>query len=60
MTRPRKPKPKAPGRNVTEAERHTVRLMLRVPPETLGELDALRGEATRSETVARLVRAAKG
>ena len=56
------PKPKKPGRNISNAERHTVQVLLRVPPEVLEELDELSSKwgLTRSGTVARLLDLARG
>lgn len=48
---------KKPGRNIREAERNTVAVKLRLPPETSERLDDLSEEwgVTRSGVVARLV-----
>ncbi len=50
---------KPSGRNVTEAERGTVQVKLRLPPDVKDDLDALaeRWGLTVSGTVARLVEA---
>jgi hypothetical protein len=50
-------KKKASGVNIPEAQRHTVRLMLRVPPEVVDALDDLAAQwnLTRSGTIARLL-----
>lgn len=52
----RKPKPKAPGRYVTDAERHTDRLTLRMDPEIVEMLreSAEREEMTLAEYVSHL------
>lgn len=48
---------KASGVNIPEAQRHTVRVVLRVPPDVAEALDDLaeRWGLTRSGAVARLV-----
>ena len=48
---------KASGRNIPEAERGTVQVKLRLPPDVAEDLDTLaeRWGLTRSGTVARLV-----
>jgi predicted DNA-binding protein len=50
-------KTKASGRNIPEAERGTVQVKLRLPPEVAEDLDELaaRWRLTRSGAVARLV-----
>lgn len=55
-------KKKAPGRNVTEAERHTVQVKLRLPPDVAEELDELaaRWGLTRAGAVARLLDRERG
>ncbi len=57
-TKPKKPS----GRNVREAERHTVACKLRLPPDVVEALDVLaeRWNLTRSGVVARLVEDAGG
>ena len=56
---PRKP---PPPRRILECQRHTERLLLRVPPGTALALDGLAAAwaCNRSEAVARLVRGASG
>jgi hypothetical protein len=48
---------KKPGKNIPNAQRHTVQVLLRVPPDVLDALDELaeRWQLTRSGTVARLL-----
>jgi macrodomain Ter protein organizer (MatP/YcbG family) len=50
-------KRKASGANIPEQQRHTVRVVLRVPPDVAERLDELaeRWKLTRSGTVARLL-----
>lgn len=50
-------KTKASGRNILEAQRGTVQVKLRLPPEVAEDLDELaaRWRLTRSGAVARLV-----
>lgn len=48
-------KPRKSGINIPESQRHTVQLKLRVLPEVLEMLDALRGTDTRSEYIAELI-----
>lgn len=57
MTKPRK----ASGANIPEAQRGTVQVKLRLPPEVADELDerAARWRLTRSGTVARLLEMTK-
>ncbi len=42
-----KKKPRKSGANIPEAQRHTMKLQLRVPPETVKQIDALRENFTR-------------
>lgn len=51
------PRQKAPGRNVKEAERSTVAVKLRLPPDVAEDLDtiAARWRVTRAGAVARMV-----
>lgn len=53
----RKPKRKASGRNVTEAERSGVQVKLRLPADVADDLDdiAARWGLTRSGAVARMI-----
>lgn len=55
-------KRKASGRNIPEAERGTVQVKLRLPPDVAEDLDELaeRWGVTRSGAVARLVEKEKG
>jgi len=55
-------KKKASGRNIPEAERGTVQVKLRLPPDVAEDLDELaeRWGVTRSGAVAKLVEGAKG
>jgi hypothetical protein len=55
-------KKKASGRNIPEAERGTVQVKLRLPPDVAEELDELadRWGVTRSGAVARLLEEFKG
>lgn len=48
---------KKPGKNIPNAQRHTVQVLLRVPPEVVERLDELAAEwnITRSGCVARLL-----
>lgn len=48
---------KKPGKNIPNAQRHTVQVLLRLPPDVADELDELaaRWGLTRSGAVARLV-----
>ena len=48
---------KKPGKNIPNAQRHTVQILLRVPPDVAERLDELAEEwgITRSGTVGRLV-----
>lgn len=48
---------KKPGRNIPNAQRHTVQILLRVPPDVAERLDELaeRLGLTRSGTVAHLL-----
>lgn len=48
---------KKPGKNIPNAQRHTVQVLLRVPPDVAERLDELAEEwgVTRSGCVARLV-----
>lgn len=50
-------KKKKPGKNIPNAQRHTVQVLLRVPPDIAERLDELAEEwgVTRSGCVARLV-----
>ena len=50
-------KKKASGRNIPEAERGTIQVKLRLPPDVADDLDELarRWNLTRSGAVARLV-----
>lgn len=50
---------KKPGKNIPNAQRHTVQILLRVPPDVAETLDELaeRWGLTRSGAVARLVEA---
>ncbi len=50
-------KKKKPGKNIPNAQRHTVQVLLRLPPDVAEELDELaeRWSMTRSGTVARLL-----
>ena len=52
-----RPRKKNPGRNVREAERSTIAVKLRLPPDVAEELDdvAERWGVTRSGAVARLL-----
>lgn len=58
---PREGKKKASGRNIPEAERGTVQVKLRLPPDVAEDLDELaaRWGLTRSGAVARLVERTK-
>ena len=51
------PAKKKPGKNIPNAQRHTVQVLLRVPPDVAERLDELAEEwgVTRSGCVARLV-----
>jgi predicted transcriptional regulator len=53
-------KKKASGRNIPEAERGTIQVKLRLPPDVADDLDELarRWNLTRSGAVARLVESA--
>lgn len=48
---------KKPGKNIPNAQRHTVQILLRVPPDVAERLDELAEEwkLTRSGTVGRLL-----
>ncbi len=48
---------KKPGKNIPNAQRHTVQVLLRVPPDVAERLDELAEEwgVTRSGAVGRLV-----
>ncbi len=48
---------KKPGKNIPNAQRHTVQILLRVPPDVAERLDELAEQrgVTRSGCVARLV-----
>ena len=48
---------KKPGKNIPNAQRHTVQILLRVPPDVAERLDELAEQwgVTRSGAVARLV-----
>lgn len=50
---------KKPGKNIPNAQRHTVQILLRVPPDVAERLDELaeRWGITRSGAVAKLVEA---
>jgi predicted DNA-binding protein len=54
---PREGKKKASGRNIPEADRGTVQVKLRLPPDMADELDELaeRWGLTRSGAVARMI-----
>lgn len=58
---PNAKKKKAPGINIPEAQRHTVAVKLRLPPEVAEELDEIaeRWGVTRSGAVARLLEKAR-
>lgn len=53
---------KKPGKNIPNAQRHTVQILLRVPPDVAEDLDELAEKwgLTRSRTVARLIEQALG
>jgi hypothetical protein len=53
---------KASGRNIPEAERGTIQVKLRLPPDVAEDLDELaaRWGLTRSGTVARLLEERRG
>lgn len=55
-------KKKASGVNISNKQRHTVQLLLRLPPDVAEELDELAEKwgLTRSGTVARLVEERSG
>ena len=48
---------KKPGKNIPNAQRHTVQILLRLPPDVAERLDELAEQwgLTRSGTVGRLV-----
>lgn len=50
-------KKKAPGKNIPNAQRHTVQILLRVPPDVAERIEELaeRWGLTKAGTVARLV-----
>ena len=56
LTKPKK-RPRPPGRNIAESERHTEQVKLRLLPATKRALDALAAEwdISRSQAVTELV-----
>ncbi len=57
MSAKKQKKKRTSGRNVTEAQRNTIAIKLRMAPDVAAELDVLRGASGRSAFVSALIRA---